>query len=387
MEICFANDDDKIAVKELWRYCFDDDDDYSQYFFDKRYKKQNNLIYKDDDGEVVTSLMLNQYALKVGGGFETQTSYIVGVSSVPHKRGLGHMSKLIRYALRHEKSLGRVYSVLMAIDSRIYDRYGFANACYMYETTMPLARIDAKPQNEIKITKCDYKNMDELDELVYYYEQKMRGSYLYFKRDREYFLLREKELELEGFSVYLAREKGKITGYMIFTQEFPGKKEAVVKEIFADSKSVYDAFFAMIKSHYTRTDTVVIHEVGENFIKKYLVFDNKASYKFSPFMMVRILDVREALRHSQIKADMDISVKDDIIDENNGIFSLTDYRKKSVPAKADLELEISELTSLILGQLTLDDIFKLKNMEVPEKKFKNIRNLFAKKVNWFNDYV
>ena len=141
----------------------------------------------------------------------------------------------------------------------------------------------------------------------------------------------------------------------------------------------------MIKLHYTQTNSVVLHDMSNGFLKNYLVSDNKVSYKLEPFMMVRILDVQKAIEILDIDEDVTIEIKDSIIEENNKTFSLS---KKSLNNEnADMTLDISDFTLLYFGQIEIKDLLKLRNININKNKLKVLEKIFQRKENFFNDYV
>ncbi|MBS6064053.1 MAG: GNAT family N-acetyltransferase [Peptostreptococcaceae bacterium] len=380
MSIEFANQKDKLQVIDLWHYCFDDDESFVKYYFEEKYALDYNLVSKDN-GEVVSSLMLNPYKLSVNNTV-TDASYIVGVSTLANRRGEGRVTKLIKYALKHEINLGRVFSLLMAIDSKIYTRYGFTNIFDMFSVALPFDRIDVKSPKNVRIIRAKIENFEELAD---FYNSVMSDKFSYIKRDKKYFTQRNKELELDNLAIYLAYIEDRLEGYMIFSPRFGNGKNAFVKEIYANSAEVYDAFFAMIKSHYTQTNSVVLHDMSNGFLKNYLVSDNKVSYKLEPFMMVRILDVQKAIEILDIDEDVTIEIKDSIIEENNKTFSLS---KKSLNNEnADMTLDISDFTLLYFGQIEIKDLLKLRNININKNKLKVLEKIFQRKENFFNDYV
>ena len=64
MNIRFAKESDKNNIIDIWNYCFDDGPKFTDYYFNDKYKHENTIVVEDDE-EIVSSLQLNQYNLKL----------------------------------------------------------------------------------------------------------------------------------------------------------------------------------------------------------------------------------------------------------------------------------------------------------------------------------
>ena len=127
MNIRYAKPIDKDQVVSVWNYCFEDGEDFVKYYFENVYDENNTIIIEEND-EVLSALQLNKYTIDLRDN-KYDVSYVVGVSSKPEVRGLGYMKHLMTYTLEELYKNGEIVSLLMAIDYRLYKRYGFDH-CY-----------------------------------------------------------------------------------------------------------------------------------------------------------------------------------------------------------------------------------------------------------------
>ena len=127
MNIRYAKPIDKEQVVSVWNYCFEDGEDFVKYYFENVYDENNTIIIEEND-EVLSALQLNKYTIDLRDN-KYDVSYVVGVSSKPEVRGLGYMKHLMTYTLEELYKSGEIVSLLMAIDYRLYKRYGFDH-CY-----------------------------------------------------------------------------------------------------------------------------------------------------------------------------------------------------------------------------------------------------------------
>ena len=114
MHIRFAKEDEKDYIREIWDYCFNDSPKFTDFYFDNKYDKENTLVV-EEDGEIVSSLQLNQYNIKLNDKLY-DTSYVVGVSTFPHVRGKGYMKNIMEKTLKELYKRNQLVSILMPID-------------------------------------------------------------------------------------------------------------------------------------------------------------------------------------------------------------------------------------------------------------------------------
>ena len=80
MKIRYAKEDEKDSIREIWDYCFNDSPKFTDYYFKNRYDRYNTVVV-DEDGEIVSSLQLNQYKINLNDKYY-DTSYVVGMLTV-----------------------------------------------------------------------------------------------------------------------------------------------------------------------------------------------------------------------------------------------------------------------------------------------------------------
>ena len=127
MLIRYAKKDEINDIKNIWNYCFNDEESFVDYYFKNKYNN-NNTIVVCEDNDIVSSLQLNQYKIRLDNK-EYETSYVVGVSTFPQVRGRGYMKKIMEYSLNELYRKKQLVSILMPIDYRLYRKYGYEH-CY-----------------------------------------------------------------------------------------------------------------------------------------------------------------------------------------------------------------------------------------------------------------
>ena len=97
MEIRFARECEKDNIMEIWDYCFNDGPKFTDYYFNNKYKNYNTIVV-EEEAEIVSSLQLNQYRIQLNNQIYN-TSYVVGVSTLPEARGRGYMKYMMEFML------------------------------------------------------------------------------------------------------------------------------------------------------------------------------------------------------------------------------------------------------------------------------------------------
>ncbi|MDU6249630.1 MAG: GNAT family N-acetyltransferase, partial [Paeniclostridium sordellii] len=113
MDIRYAKDGDLENIKDIWNYCFGDEEAFVDYYFNNKYKAKNTILI-EEDGDLMSSLQLNQYKIKLNNN-TYDTSYIVGVSTYPDARGKGYMKDMMDFSLNELYKKGQLVSLLMPI--------------------------------------------------------------------------------------------------------------------------------------------------------------------------------------------------------------------------------------------------------------------------------
>ena len=390
-----TSEKEKTQVKNLWKYCFDDTEEYMDYYFTKRYEFENNYIIKDAD-EVISSLMVNKYSLKINDVIKS-VSYIVGVSSSAVHRGGGYASILINRTLYDLYEKGEDITMLMPIDSYIYTRYGFANIYNMLELDIPIDRIKVSKTN----LKATYYEDDKMEDIIEIYNRCISNIASYFVRDASYFQNMIDEVKLEGGNIVICYENDKPISYMIFYPKHEGGETGFVREMFSLKKSGYDKLMEIVKSHFTQIKRVIIHSHEKSNIFHYFNADNKITYKIKPFMMSRVLNakkifqeqINENLKYVSFEGrNLKIKLIDDIIHENNRIFEIRSNKDNGFildisNSTEDFEMSIYDFSRLVFGYINWEYFIFEKNIELSDSKKFLLNLLFPKKNSYFNDYV
>lgn len=391
MNIRYAKPIDKEQVVSVWNYCFEDGEDFVKYYFENVYDENNTIIIEEND-EVLSALQLNKYTIDLRDN-KYDVSYVVGVSSKPEVRGLGYMKHLMAYTLEELYKNGEIVSLLMAIDYRLYKRYGFDHC---YDQIQYNLRTDELLGFRLssKLRKATFEDAETLSRI---YTKAMESLNGYAVRDEVYFNRFIKEVSSESGYIYIDEENNSYIAYYIQGDTF------FVRELIYNNISSLKSMLAYIYNHNTQCKKTVINAPVDDKIKLIIANLKTCEIKLIPFMAGRVINFEkyiESLNSCNIDTQkinnkyIKIKVIDKYIKQNNSVFkiSVCDNKIKiqRVEEDYDIELDINSITQLAFSYLNTDEIFMLNKIDESslintQKELLNV--LFEKRINYIDELV
>ena len=364
MNIRYAKPIDKDQVVSVWNYCFEDGEDFVKYYFENVYDENNTIIIEEND-EVLSALQLNKYTIDLRDN-KYDVSYVVGVSSKPEVRGLGYMKHLMTYTLEELYKNGEIVSLLMAIDYRLYKRYGFDHC---YDQIQYNLRTDELLGFRLssKLRKATFEDAETLSRI---YTKAMESLNGYAVRDKAYFNRFIKEVSSESGYIYIDEENNSYIAYYIQGDTF------FVRELIYNNISSLKSMLAYIYNHNTQCKKTVINAPVDDKIKLIIANLKTCEIKLIPFMAGRVINFEkyiESLNSCNIDTQkinnkyIKIKVIDKYIKQNNSVFkiSVCDNKIKiqRVEEDYDIELDINSITQLAFSYLNTEEIFMLNEID------------------------
>ena len=382
MNMRYAKEEEIDDIKEIWNYCFNDEESFVNYYFNNKYDN-NNTIVACEDKDIVSSLQLNQYKIKLDGK-EYETSYVVGVSTFPQVRGRGYMKKIMEYSLNELYKRNQLVSILMPIDYRLYRKYGYEHCYDQLEYSINIE--DLKNFNLLgRLYKASEKHIDDLIDINNLFLSDVNGNTV---RDKEYYINLFKEVESENGHIYVYKD-GSYKGYIIY---FLNGDSMLVRELFYKDLDSLKSILKFIYNHNTQCKKVIISAPVNDKIRFVLENPKTIDIKVKPFIMGRVINVEEYLNGLTINDDIEISanvfIEDKFIKENNGTFNIKIKDKKveakKIKGECDLHLSINTFTQLAFSYIDIKEAMILNNINKNEKN-KEVIDLFEKsEVNEFD---
>lgn len=387
IEIRNPNKTEKNEIINLWQYCFSETEDFLKYYFNNRYEEKNTLAFFENE-YLCAMLHLNKYKLNIRNINHT-SSYVVGVSVAPDKRGSGYMSKIINKALNIQYENGEIFSILMPIETSIYTRYGYANCFDISEFSIDLNDIKLNNTNCTtvkKISDIDNESINSLNEI---YNRATKNITTKNIRDTDYWINKFGEIKTECGEIFLIYEDGSPKGYFNL---FPKNKEfGLVTEMCFLTKSAYNSILNIIKSHSTQFKKVKIFT--PQYKEFFLLSDSNNKYVHirKPFMMGRVINAKKVLenilkdcKENIVEEYFEIEIKDENISENNFVYK--NENAKYYDNDKNIKINISALSQLYTKFATLEEL-ELKG-EVISNNIKFYKKIFGNSTsdNFINEY-
>ena len=391
MNIRYAKPIDKDQVVSVWNYCFEDGEDFVKYYFENVYDENNTIIIEEND-EVLSALQLNKYTIDLRDN-KYDVSYVVGVSSKPEVRGLGYMKHLMAYTLEELYKNGEIVSLLMAIDYRLYKRYGFDHCYDQIQYNLRTEELLGFRLSS-KLRKATFEDAETLSRI---YTKAMESLNGYAVRDEAYFNRFIKEVSSESGYIYIDEENNSYIVYYIQEDTF------FVRELIYNNISSLKSMLAYIYNHNTQCKKTVINAPVDDKIKLIIANLKTCEIKLIPFMAGRVINFEkyiESLNSCNIDTQkinnkyIKIKVIDKYIKQNNSVFkiSVCDNKIKiqRVEEDYDIELDINSITQLAFSYLNTDEIFMLNEIDESglintQKELLNV--LFEKRINYIDELV
>ncbi len=388
MNIRYAKNRDLENIKDIWNYCFRDEEAFVEYYFNNKYKPENTIIIEEDE-ELISSLQLNQYRIKLNDKIY-DTSYIVGVSTYPNSRGKGYMKDMMDFTLNELYKKGQLVSLLMPIDYRLYKKYGYEHCYDQIEYKLD---IDGLKQFKINgnFEKVSYNHIPYMIDI---HNEFLKNTNGYVDRDESYYENLFKEIKCENGHMYINKDK-EYEGYIIY---FINEGTMFVREMCYKNINSLKSMLKFIFNHNTQCKKIIVMSPIIDNIRYILpnLKDNEVNIK--PFMMGRVINLEGYLNGLEVDCkDLEsayIEVLDNQIEENNGVFQICVkdnkvFAKKS-NNKPNITLSINYISQLVFSYIDAEKAIFLNDI-IKSKENSNEINLmnclFNKLENYINEYV
>ena len=394
MEIRYAKEEEIESIKDIWSYCFNDTESFMKYYFNDKYKSENTVVALDE-GKIISSLQLNQYKLLLNSKVYN-TSYVVGVSTLPEGRGAGYMNKVMKFTLNELYKKGQLVSILMPIDYRLYRRFGYEHCYDQIEYT--INTDDLKNfKSSGKMIKSNLSQIDDLIQIDRTFLNEVNGNVL---KDEHYYENLFKEIQSEDGFLYI-HEGNEKDGYIVY---FLQEDKMFVRELFYKNIDALKSMLKFIYNHNTQCKIVTISTPTIDKIRFILDNPKDSDIKIKPFMMGRVINVKKFIEDIDIEKDINSSVnlliEDKFIDENNGLFKISIQNKKVSVEQLDkkgaekpqedfdIKLDINTLTQLSFSYIDVNEAIFLNDIkDVSEETLETLNCIFSKKNNYINEYI
>lgn len=313
-------------VMELWKSCFHDSDAFVDFYFSEKYADENVVSVWEND-RLLSALQMIPYTSTCWGAV-FPVSYIAGASTAPDVRGRGLMSGLLRQSFRVMFGRGVAFTILIPAEPGLFDyyaRFGYAPVYYGREVSFD---ISVEKYAEPKEKPLSRSSMYE------YFFRRQLSSSCSVLHDRKDFEAIVKDFESDGGAVVSVSSRDRIIA-LAFAQ-YDGTRVFIPEWVYDDDISK-NALLAKCANRFRCRDIFCRIPSGP---------DGKA---YGMARIIRVEDMLKSWASLFPECSCQLSVVDEVIPENNGLFVV----EKGVCYKNSLDagteaMDIGRLTALLL---------------------------------------
>ena len=329
--------------QEIYNLVFRDPEKWTKWFFGEVANDERQIyIAREDNGRASAVLLMQPYSF-IYSGAELPSEYMSCVATRPEARSHGVASRLIKDTLMDAYSRGVAMCELIPAESHLfyfYKRFGFAPVFFV-------DRFRFTALHHFRADTCEL--VEPTYEVFSRLEREIGCGIVHSERD---FANALQDLKLDGGYAIAARNPVDGAEAVVFADERDGV--AWVKCIMADDDTAASA---------------ALEELRRRVGKKAMVVNSPAFYDDPAFLtaygMGRIVDpqaVLQALAAANPKLNMAVRVRDGVIQENNGVFTVRNgecRRPDAFGGHLDLDVSVETLTALLFSSKKIASIFDL----------------------------
>lgn len=331
-------------------------------------------------------------------------SGIQGVATLPEHRRCGAIRLLLRELLASERKRGSVFSYLHPFSYSYYLRFGYGYGVSRLRTTVPVALLrEFEPEGSMRLAE-----MADLEIINRIYRQFIAGTNGPVQRGSDSWQrYLGKDPYISGCLPYIwADTSGRPEAYIILQDrghnDVSGQRILLIHDWgCSDPRHIRPllAFLGNFASEYAAAEILLPRHFPPDLLFSELI---SISQKLEPYGQIRLLNVETALsgwRKPSVLPDFTFAmlVSDDLLPANQGIYEVrTGTGGNSVrykPASAadyDISLDISSLSSMLLGSRDLRQLLLTGKADCPaqtaEKTRQYLEFLFRGRETAIYDY-
>lgn len=295
------------------------------------------------------------------------TSYLVGVSTWPEDRSRGYISRLITKSLEIMKNRGHWFSILLPFNYEFYRKYGW-ETCYLYNqysgnrTDFSNLLGNIEWGGEFRPINLS-KDLNKVSLCYSFYTQNLNG---YVLRDQDDWDRILSDIKLDGGDGYIYERNGEMVGFIFLIENGDGVS---IRSLCSRDLLGYKEMLQFAVNYSRRGDRVIWSDRGGCPTMPNML-DSGIEKREKPFVMGRIIDVREVFQNISLAKDIDlvIEVSDPFLECNNQRFHFTSKNFElfvtTTSNLPDFKIPISTLSQLLWGYYTPQQVMQYGLIEV-----------------------
>ena len=382
-----ADRNDTEQVKALWSCCFDDTPSFVDWYFERYYKPEYTTgIFHNQ--KLMASAQVIPYQIQLRGS-TVDCGYVVGVDTAPEARNRGYARRLLLECLQMQRKEKQSISLLMPFEGQFYYRYGWP-FCYFHQQIkiMPKElRCAAKTWGTIRQVALQ----DAVIELQRVYQLFTAAYEGYVKRTEHSWQLLMEDAALDQTVCYLIEENGQAEGYCLWTE----MKDCVfIREMAWCSESARAGLLQFLMENVPEERQLWL-ELPDDDILAWQLAVSKTSVVRYPFLMARIVDVKQCLEtleyDKELKMEFRMHVQDEFAPWNHGVFKVViETGKASVQenytADADVLITVEGLSQMVMGARSAVKLKRQNQLQASKDAIQMLEQIWSENPLYINEY-
>lgn len=378
MEIRFADDKDKKAIKDIIMYCFSRTEHHAEFFVNNVFKPENCLgCY---DGERLGAA-LHVYPFEMFFyGRTVPMSGIGSVATLPEYRHCHCASNMLIEALKIMKERGQIFSGLAPFSYSFYRKYGWEMGFHKKQYRLLMSDLKGFGEGDGSFRPLSYRDIEKMSKVYDTFARPYNGA-LYRKMEDWDLIL--KKHERDGHYRYgFEDQSGELQGYIFYYME---NKKFYIREMIYTTPEVKNELLRFVYFHSAQADEVIWQAPADD--NTFLMLDNpRREQKIIPDMMIRAVDVRKVLEAypfpQEYSGSFTIAIDDPWAQWNNTTFELDvekgHVRVKDIGKKAgDIHGTIQCFSQMLLGYIGVKEALEMGRIELKDLKlYESLQHIF-----------
>lgn len=374
-------------LRDILRQSFRLPDDYWETYV--RRIGRSNLRVLRRAGQVVGGLSIYRMGQWFGGR-RLESAGIAAVGIAPEHRSAGAAAHLMASALVELYEQGVAISALYPSTQRLYRKVGYEQAGSRCDYRLPLASI-GRSELSAPMTR-----VEGIEHEPYYELARTRARITNGNLDRSAGLWERIVTYPYGDRTvyrYLIGEPDAPEGYLMFYQDADKQSayDLYVRDMIALSPSAVQTLWRFLSYHQSVSKFVFWSGPA---VEPLLLLPAELHADVTAYKrwMLRLVDVRKALRERgyppEVEADLHFNVVDDIVSANNGQFILNVANGRGEirdGGRGDLKAHVRDLSPLFSGLLSPTWLRCTGHIEAGDQAVATATSIFAGPPPWMPD--
>ncbi|MBC7319683.1 GNAT family N-acetyltransferase [bacterium] len=391
MGIRFVKEEDYDRVLQLDTYCFPWLNDFRENvksFLEKYIPQDAILGYYDQSNVLSAMLFILPFEIYIYGSVFNMGG-IASVSSMPEGRHGGRVAELLKTSLRVMRERKQFVSMLGPFSYEFYRRYGWELGFDRINYTIPAENLDGFNKKVGNIRQFKEEDLDILDHIYTVYAKRhnccaVRNRVLWTD-----FVLQDPYGRNHPRYAYIwFNDKKEPGGYIVYS--IKDNRMNIVEMVYLDQEAK-EGLLWFLFVHQSQIKEVYWSTALDE--RLHLDFPNpRIKMEISPWMMVRVVDVKEALLtrsyDEDINVNFSISISDPNAEWNNKSFTVT-IKDGNIEVEESQEGELSctiqTFSQIFIGYVTPKEAFIRRKLLGDVRAVEKMDRIFEKSYTFNNN--